>query len=71
MKQRRQRARRGQSAATNPAIRDAMRRAVSDGSPAARDLAYSLAERQRDAQMTSARTSPGYADYVKSRRGVA
>lgn len=46
-------------------MRLALRRAASGDNPAARDLAYTMAERQRDAQT---RTSPGYAAYMKSKR---
>lgn len=59
-----------QRATANPSMREAMRRAATKDGAAARDLAYSLAKRQRDAQRAPARTSPGYADYIESRRGA-
>jgi hypothetical protein len=47
-------------------MRDAVKRAVATDSPAARDLAFDLAERQRD-ERAAPRQSEGYARFMTRR----
>jgi hypothetical protein len=52
----------------NQAMRDAVKRAVAADSPAARDMAHTLAERQRD-ERAAPRQSEGYSRFMATRRG--
>jgi len=48
-------------------MRDAVKRAVAADSPAARDLAFDLAVKQRD-ERAAPRQSEGYARFMATRR---
>jgi hypothetical protein len=51
----------------NQAMRDAVKRAVAADTPAAKSIAYGLAERQRD-ERAAPRTSPGFDRYWKAKQ---